>query len=159
RAGGDERRGTRPAVPPARPPGRAGAARGTRRVRARRRAGLILRRHERKGRPWAPFPHPGDGAYFTPCISRCISGAIRNRRTPGSTSAQKPKVWPASAGSTLMPSLLLTWLAKMPDRLSPMAVDRKQPPIAEPTSLVGAGLVVIDSPIGGRHSSPTDWIP
>ena len=31
-------------------------------------------------------------AYFTPCISRWISGAIRNSSTPGITSAQKPKV-------------------------------------------------------------------
>ena len=55
-------------------------------------------------------------------------------------------------------TLPLMWLAKMPDRLLPMPVDRNQPPIAKPTSLVGASLVVIDRPIGDRHSSPTDWI-
>ncbi|GAB1406869.1 hypothetical protein MASR1M8_07880 [Thermomonas brevis] len=32
------------------------------------------------------------GAYFTPCISRWISGATRNSSTPAPTSAQKPKL-------------------------------------------------------------------
>jgi hypothetical protein len=46
----------------------------------------------------------------------------------------------------------------MPDRLLPMPVDRNQPPIAEADQTPGASLVVIDRPIGDRHSSPTDWI-
>src|SRR5687767_12428317 len=57
-----------------------------------------------------------------------------------------------------MPSEPLTWLAKMPDRLLPMPVDRNQPPMPKPTSFSGASFVTIDRPIGDRHSSPIDWI-
>src|SRR5690606_12164391 len=57
-----------------------------------------------------------------------------------------------------MPDSPLTWLAKMPDRLLPIAVDRNQPPMPKPTRRTGASLVTMDRPIGDRHSSPTDWI-
>src|SRR5690606_494896 len=57
-----------------------------------------------------------------------------------------------------MPVSPLTWLAKMPDRLLPMPVDRNQPPMPRPTRRTGASLVVIDRPIGDRHNSPIDWI-
>src|SRR3954463_5900802 len=57
-----------------------------------------------------------------------------------------------------MPLSPLTELAKMPDRLLPIPVDRNQPPMPRPTRRVGASLVVIDRPIGDRHSSPMDWI-
>src|SRR4029453_14234418 len=57
-----------------------------------------------------------------------------------------------------MPDSPLTWLAKMPDRLLPMPVERNQPPMPRPTRRTGASLVVIDRPIGDRHSSPIDWI-
>src|SRR5699024_5027558 len=57
-----------------------------------------------------------------------------------------------------MPASPLTWLAKIPDRLLPIPVDRNQPPMPSPTRRTGASLVFIDSPIGDRHSSPMDWI-
>src|SRR5262245_14551014 len=57
-----------------------------------------------------------------------------------------------------MPPSPLTLLAKMPDRLLPMPVDRNQPPMPKPTRRSGASLVTIDRPIGDRHSSPMDWI-
>src|SRR5690349_4889774 len=57
-----------------------------------------------------------------------------------------------------MPCSPLAWLAKMPDRLLPMPVERNQPPMPRPTRRVGASLVVIDRPIGDRQSSPMDWI-
>src|SRR5690606_22912458 len=52
----------------------------------------------------------------------------------------------------------LTLLAKMPDSLLPIAVDRNQPPMPKPIRRTGASLVTIDRPIGDRHSSPIDWI-
>ena len=54
---------------------------------------------KKKGAPGALFPRAGgpaqptlDRPYFTPCISRWISGAIRNSSTPHPSSAQNPKV-------------------------------------------------------------------
>src|SRR5690606_16366756 len=57
-----------------------------------------------------------------------------------------------------MPDSPLTWLAKMPERLLPIAVERNQPPMPKPTRRTGASLVTIDRPIGDTHSSPMDWI-
>src|SRR5512139_1439537 len=56
-----------------------------------------------------------------------------------------------------MPVSPLTTLAKIPERLLPIPVDRNQPPIPRPTSRTGASLVTIDRPIGDRHNSPTTW--
>src|SRR6185312_6217395 len=55
-----------------------------------------------------------------------------------------------------MPVLPLTAAAKMPERLSPFATLRNQPPIAKPVQRAGASLVTIESPIGDRQSSPAD---
>src|SRR5512139_3898583 len=57
-----------------------------------------------------------------------------------------------------MPLSPLTWLAKMPERLLPMPVERNQPPMPNPTRRIGASFVTIERPMGDRHSSPTDWI-
>ena len=57
-----------------------GPAQGPERVGARMAASAC-------GRPALALP-----SYFTPCIRRLISGAIRNNSTPGIKSAQKPNV-------------------------------------------------------------------
>src|SRR5678815_627022 len=88
-----------------------------------------------------------------------MSGAIRNRSTPGIRSNQNPMVYPDSADVVVMPSSpLLTRAAKMPDRLLPIPVERNHPPMPKPTSRSGASLVTIERPMGERHSSPTDWM-
>ena len=38
------------------------------------------------------IPNSESRPYFTPCMRRWISGAIRNNSAPGMTSAQKPNV-------------------------------------------------------------------
>src|SRR5690349_2705374 len=57
-----------------------------------------------------------------------------------------------------MPPSPLTELAKIPDRLLPTPIERNQPPIPKPTRREGASFVTIDSPMGERQSSPTDWM-
>ena len=72
-------------------------------------------------------------AHRTPCISRLIRGAISSSSTAAPSSSQKLKVNPCSAEATVMPRSPLTWPAKMPERLLPIAVDKNQPPMARPT--------------------------
>ncbi len=73
---------------------------------------------------------------------------------PAPTSSSKLKLKPERAELTVMPVSPLMCPASRPDRLLPMAVDRNQPPMARPTTRIGASLVTIDNPIGDRQSSP-----
>ena len=63
-----------------------------------------------------------------------------------------------NADVVVIPDSPLTALAKMPDRLLPVAMLRNHPPMAKPTRRLGASLVTIESPIGDRHSSPSAWM-